>query len=684
MSTPSSWTSAVTALVIGTLALAEARAWQEPDDGAAPEEAAFEEAEDLLDLSLEELLRVEVTSVSKHEERQFAAPAAVSVLTAEDIRRSGIRQLPELLRLVPGMQVGQINASTWAISSRGFADQFANKLQVLQDGRSLYTHLFSGVYWQVPQPILADLERIEVIRGPGATLWGANAVNGVINVITKSARDTQGGYVEAGSGTQLQGFSALRYGGELDEDIYYRVFAQHMNVGRQETVTGTEGFDQWESLHLGFRLDGYRGENDHWMIQGEAHSGKFGGRQFASLLSPPITVSYTDREDIAGGHLLGRYELEHGDELQSRLQFYYDRLQRESRLSADSTTDTFDCEYQLDWTPSDTHRVTTGLGYRAYLDQIEPSIYIDIHRQNRLTQLINFFVQDQIELVEDRLDLTLGSKLEQNQFTNLAFQPNVRLSYRPSDNHTIWGSISRAVRLPSRFEDEGRVRLTSFPDPGSGAPTEVSLYGTKDFRSETLTAFELGYRSRPVDRLVVDIAAFVHDYEHLNSFASGAPIVDPVAGTVTLPQFWDNDRQAQSYGLEVQAHWQVLESWRLQGTYSFLKILDRPDAPSLFVPLLDLDKNAARNQATLRSQWNVIDDVELDAFLSYVDVVSGVQAPAYVRTDLRLGWRPTETLELSLVGQNLFDSRHREFAAPIGLEQTEVERNVYFSIALRF
>ncbi len=671
---------------VGTLfATAElSQAQVGPASGSQPSEVDSQDpAEELLDLSLEELLEVEVTSVSKRQERLFTAPAAISALTEDDIRRSGMRRLPDLFRLVPGMHVGQITANHWAISARGFADQFANKLQVLSDGRTLYTHLFSGVYWQAQVPMLSDLERIEIIRGPGAALWGANAVNGVINIISKEARETQGGYVEAGSGSELEGFSAFRYGDQISDDVYYRVYAHHQNQDSQRVRTGEDGADDSQVAQAGFRIDGYGSADARYTLQGDLMLGKFGGRQVVPLIRPTTTIVIEDEEDFAGGNLLGRYSLGHGDDLRSTLQVYYDRQERTSRLTADTTTDTIDLDYQLDWSPVDSHQVAVGFGYRALFDRNHPSQYIDIHNRSRSTHLLSAFVQDQIELIDDQLQFTAGTKVEHQPYTGVEVQPSVRLSFQPTERQTLWGAVSRAIRSPSRYEDEGRIRINTFTDPGTGLPTEITIYGDKSYAEERLTSYELGYRVQPHESVSIDVSAFVNDYDNLNSLENGAPFVTS-AGTVVIPQFFENQRRAQAYGLEMESRWRVTDSWRLIGTYAFFKIMDRPKPTGRLTPLDDLDDNSPRNQATLRSQLDVTDDIEIDAFLSYVDVISAQSAPAYLRADLRFGWRPTDSVELALVGQNLLDRRHPEFQGQIGIVPTEVERAIYFSVALRF
>jgi len=470
---------------------------------------------DLTDLSLEELMSIEVTSVSKKEQNLFLTPAAVHVITEEDIRRSGATNIPEALRLVPGLSVAQVDTNKWAITSRGFNGLFASKLLVLIDGRSVYTPLFSGVYWDVQDTLLEDLDRIEVIRGPGATVWGANAVNGVINIITKRSEETQGSFISSGGGSQETGFAGLRYGGSVGEDLHYRIYTKYFNRGNFARSSGLEGADQWDVSRGGFRLDWKVSEKDSLTLHGDFYDGDMGQTLIFPTLSPPFTVVLDDRTQVVGGNLVGRWTRTVFDKSEIEVQTYYDRSERNGALLGE-VRDLFDLELKHHWSRSEGHDVVWGFGYRVTSDELRNSIVVSLDPLSRTDHLFNGFLQDEITLAPDGLWLTVGSKFEHNSYTGWEIQPSAKLMWMPHHRHALWTGVSRAVRMPARTNSEFRINFAAYPDP-TGLLTLISIFGNPDLSAEDLLAYELGYRFQPKSSLSFDVATFYNVYKDLMS-----------------------------------------------------------------------------------------------------------------------------------------------------------------------
>lgn len=417
-----------------------------------------------LDLPLEDLLSLEVTSVSKKRQPLSEAPAAIYVITQDDIKRSGVTSIPEALRMAPGVQVTRINSNKWAVSSRGFNGQMSNKLLLLIDGRSVYTPAFSGVYWDVQDTFMDDIERIEVIRGPGATLWGANAVNGIINVITKSAGNTQGGLLTLGAGSEEKGFAGFRYGASLGDHSQGRFYLKAFDRdGFSDLATGTDAGDQWKSYRAGFRIDGGASTEDGWTFQGDIYhtdENQYVASQWVS--TPPFNLPDDDNFNTTGWNLLTRWNHHLSDRSSMTLQLYYDHAERDE-LILGQTHDTFDLDFQHNLMLGNRHDVIWGFGYRAVKDDFDNTFAVSLSPDSRTNHLISAFVQDQIELVPDRFHLTVGSKIEHNDYTGFEVQPSVKMLWTPHERHTLWGSVSRAVRTPSRVEASGQVVIVGIP-----------------------------------------------------------------------------------------------------------------------------------------------------------------------------------------------------------------------------
>jgi iron complex outermembrane receptor protein len=634
---------------------------------------------DLTALSLEQLMSVEVTSVSKKSQKISDTAAAVHVISQEDIHRSGATSIPDLLRMVPGLEVARIDANKWAISARGFNGRFANKLLVLMDGRTLYDPTYSGVFWDVQDTLLEDIDRIEVIRGPGATLWGANAVNGVINVITKHSRDTRGGLLTAGAGTEERGFAGLRYGGQFAQDGYARAYIKYFDRDSFDTPMGENARDDWTMFRGGGRMDWQPTHQDGFTLQGDVYSGSEDHVVFSPTLTPPFQTVTEDQGDEFGGNILGRWQHKYSETSEMALQLYYDRTERKT-IQLDMSLDTLDLDFQHRFKPCDRHDIIWGFGYRLYQDSLSGDAEVQFDREHRTTDRIGFFVQDEIELIDDMFSCLIGTKLESNTYSDFEIQPNLRLLLTPSPKHTIWGAISRAVRTPSRGEFDARFTQGVIPGP---YPTVVMLLGDDGFESEELLAYEAGYRWQAMSGLSFDLAIFYNDYSRLRSLETGRYIHTDWG--VIIPIRPENKGEGETYGLELVADWRATPWWHFQAAYTFLRMdLDTID-DSTDTTLSQAEGESPRHQLSLRSMMNLPNEIQLDSWLRYVDALRAGGTSPYITLDARLAWRPFPGLELALVGQNLLDHSHPEFSAEI-LENlsTEVPRSFYGKITWRF
>ncbi len=638
---------------------------------------------DLTSLSLEELIEIEVTSVSKKAQKLSEAPAAVFVLTQDDIRRSGAKSIPEALRLVPGLQVARIDANKWAISSRGFNGRFANKLLVLMDGRSVYTPLFSGVFWDMQDTLLEDIERIEVIRGPGATMWGANAVNGVINIITRNSRDTKGWLVSAGAGNEERGFGSVRYGGSLGEDTHYRAYIKYFTRDKSVDFTGNEVDDDWDVLRGGFRVDHSGWNSDHFTLQGDIYDGDSGITYTAPTLTAPFSQTSSDNTAISGRNLLMRWTHSFSETSDMALQAYYDRTETNFTVIGEDR-DTYDIDFQHHFALGKRQDVIWGLGYRYTRDSIVDSFYISLNPSKRVDELYSAFVQDEIRLLEDRLSLTAGSKFEVNGYTGFEVQPSARLMWTPDARQSFWAAVSRAVRTPSRADHDIRINRQTLP---GAPPTLVSIFGSGNFDSEKLVAYEAGYRVRPKEWLSFDIATFYNVYEDLRSLETGAFYIETSPGPVhiVVPAFAANKMHGSTYGVELAADAQPLDWLKLQAGYTFLQMELSLDAGSTDTESTNAEGQSPHNQFYVRTSMDLGHNVELDADVRYVGELPNLNIDGYATFDVKLAWKPKEGVELSLAGRNLSDSRHPEFVPElINVEPSQAVRSFYGEIVWRF
>lgn len=627
----------------------------------------------LKQMSIDDLSNLEVSIASGKPERFSDTAAAVFVITAQDIRRSGATTLPEVLRMVPGLAVGRINTSAWAISSRGFQSQAANMLLVLVDGRSVYNSLFSGVYWDSQDIVLQDIERIEVVRGPGAATWGANAVNGVINIITKRAEDTQGTYFSVIAGNKQQQ-AVARQGGRLGQDGAYRLYAKlHQN----ELLPVVEGVDDdlssWKGGRVGFRAD-KAVENGNLMLEGEFF------REMNRYLDP------------VGHYALGRWEHRADNGAIGTLQGYYYQLGTRNAFE-DVLEDTFDLEYRWRFAPAGRHALMAGVGYRWIHSEIELYGNNRMRKPTRDDQLFSAFLQDDIRLVDDRLYLTLGTKLEHNDYTGFEIQPSVRLRWSPNGKQTLWAAASRAVRTPTRAEYDMTLHqfVGAVDMPGVGeVPLIVRLVGNSAMASEELIAYEAGYRWQVSPHLTFDAAIFINDYDQLRTFELiGSPSLNPFPTPALIQQATaDNKMRGRTHGLELAADFRPYEGWRLQGAYSFIDMNLKPDANSTDRSSAQTGEGSPRNQWTLLSSMDLRDDLELDLWLRYVGAIPTLAIGSYVNLDARLAWKLSKQIDLSLIGRNLLDSPRIEYKEFGGIspqsQMVEVERELYLMAEWRF
>lgn len=641
---------------------------------------------DLTTASLEDLMDLKVTSVSKKEETLFQTAAAIYVITQEDIRRSGMTSIPELLRMVPGLSVARIDGNKWAISARGFNSRFANKLLVLIDGRSVYTPLFSGVIWETKDLMLEDVERIEVVRGPGATLWGANAVNGVINIITKHTKDTTGGLMTVGSGSEEQGFGSLRFGGKLGENAYYRLYAKYFNRGKSVDFSGRPANDRWDALRGGFRIDWQKSEKDLLTLHGDIYGGDAG--QGITLLSvlPPFTRTIDDRINFSGGNVNARWKRVTSDRSDLAFQVYYDRTKREEAYFGEGR-DTFNVEFQKHLVVGNRQDMIWGFGYRATSDHLANRPSSSFIPDSQTDTLFSGFWQDELVLKPARLRLTIGSKVEHNNYTGFEVEPNVRLLWTPREHHTVWAAVSRSVRTPARIEESIQSLYQVFPG-AEGIPNAVTVFGNRAFKSETLAAFELGYRVRPTDKLSLDVTTFYNSYRHLRTAVPGIPFFSatPSPPRVVIPLVLSNQLLGESYGSEVSANWAVMNNWKLTTSYSFLRI-QLHAYPGVLLPVTSTEEEGTspRHQVQFHSFVKLPHNLEFDTALYRVNRLLTGSIPGYTRLDTRFGWRLTESIDLSIGLQNLLARRHPEFGVTsLGETLTQSERGIYGKLTWRF
>lgn len=637
---------------------------------------------DLLPLSWEELTEQDVSTLSRQDRSVKDSPAAAFVITSEDIRRSGVTSLPELLRMVPGMNVAKINTWNWGVSARGFNDLYANKLQVMIDGRSIYDPLSSGVYWGQQNPSLRDIERIEVLRGPSGSLWGANAVNGTINIVTRSAKDTQGGLLYGGGGSEELGFGGLRYGLKIDDASYFRgTLSANARDASVDLLGDADTHDFGNTQTGNFRFDSQLSEQDQLMLEANVSRYRLAGYFIGvTSLSPTRWRPDDFGRDGITGSLQGSWKHQGEDGHAWQLSSAF--TQTDWTLAINKMARS---QYSMDFHYSlpafESHHLLGGLNYNAIIDTFDNTPTLGFVPAHYEQHNFGLFLQDTIDLFDDWA-LTLGNRVEHFTFTGWETEPNLRLLWTPNRQHSLWTAVSRAVVLPNRAQHSIHL-FKQIP----GHPVFGNAIANPQMRTENLLAFELGWRWQINHNLDLDTALFYNIYDRMQGTKFvGDPYVRD--GVDVKDGIVANFRQVKSYGVELSANYRVNQDWRLQASYSFNHFEVNYDAKGdwFLNPLVEPQVNPA-NSFSLRSLFNLTSEIEFDSWLRYVDqiFISPQRIPAYLTLDLRVGWHPHKDLELSVGGQNLLDGQHPEFADELYITTaSQIQRAYLAQLSWRF
>ncbi len=619
-------------------------------DGPAASTASDGDSKNLTELSLEELMDMKVSIASRSEQKISDAPAAVYVLTGDEIRRAGFTSIPEALRMVPGFYVQRFDSNIWSVASRGFSGFFVSDLVVMIDGVSIYTPLFAGVWWELQSIDMNDVDRIEVIRGAGATLWGANAVTGIVNVITKNAADTQGAQVSVLAGREARELT-VREGGKLSENGWFRVWAKGVDNSALVDSNDTVAAEHWQVGKAGFRADWNTSETDHLMVFGNAWMAGIQESYEVATQTAPFSFTETDRTPKIGGILSGTWEHHDSPDSSMKLSAWWSK-DYQRQIDFTMSIDIADVDFQRTQKLTDTNTLSWGLGYRMIASHL-PSIFTyTFDPISRLQQTPRAWAQDEIRFPSKNLSLTLGAQVEHTDFTGFEFQPTVRALWKPKEDQSIWAAVSRAVRTPSLEENDIVFRLPTdtsgdfFVEEGSGS-----------VKSEDLLALETGWRWQANADVGVDVTAFYDQYDNLMTLEQGAPFTS--GGLNFTPFVFANKGNAIVRGAELAVDWEATKRWRLRGGYSLLTLALSVD-PGSTDNLNFLEQSAPENQFNLRSYLDLGAHWEFDCAGYFVDQVPSWNNPSYFRTDVRIGWNPNENVRVSVGAQNALEARHSE------------------------
>ncbi|MGI2179872.1 TonB-dependent receptor domain-containing protein [Shewanella frigidimarina] len=629
---------------------------------------------DSLDLSLQELMNVEVTSVSKQKQPLSNSPAAIYVVTSESIRRSGATSIPQALRDVPGLHVAQIDSQKWAISSRGFNGRYNNKLLVLMDGRTLYSPIFSGVYWEVQDTLMADIERIEVIRGPSAAMWGANAVNGVINIITKHTADTLGGYAELGAGDVEQGFAGFRYGSTFADNATSRVYVkgqsrnslehypQDLDSSLVEPSASVDKDNDWTHLQFGGRVDMQLETDTSLMLSSDFYSTQMQqASHIASMVGPLYREFNTQEIKSDGFNLLSKYTKALSPTSEYSLQTYYDYAKRDEYVYG-FRSETLDIDFQHQLLVGQNHNMVWGLGYRYIQDNFDQSSVMKNNGSaSTRTHLWSAFISDQMTLVDNELWLTLASRFEHNDYTGFEIQPNARLMWQLNEKNKLWASIARAVRTPSRSENNLSVNALNI-SPSAGIPlVKTWVIGNDNYQSEQMTSYELGYRFIPAQKWSFDTTMFYNHYDQLRSSLYGTTDFSTFPNYVSQNVPFNNDLAGHNYGFEFSSIWTVTDEIQLKLIYSHTQ--------NEFDQSQSQNTDAPKNMLSTLMDWSITDDVVLNIVWRFIDEanilnlndLSNKTIDSYYGVDIGLHWQLNPNITLSAFGKNLLHPAHLEY-----------------------
>jgi iron complex outermembrane receptor protein len=650
-------------------------------------QAAQNGTSDLKQLTLEQLGDVEVTTVSKDPQEVMKTAAAIFVITQEDIRRSGATSIPEALRLAPGVEVARVDADHWSVAIRGLAGQFSKDLLVLIDGRSVYTPLFAGVYWDVQNVVLEDVDRIEVVRGPGGTIWGANAVNGVINIITKSAENTHGGLASLGGGNVDEGTGSIRYGGTAGKDFNYRVYGMGSFVGPEFHSDG-ERFDQLRMGQMGFRTDWKDGDKDSFTVQGDTYRVGSGERVSLASFSPPAETQPADTAYATGGNILARWQHTTGEGSDVQIKAYFDRT-NQFDLEGGETRNTFDVDYIQHARVFENQDLTWGLGARVSPSNfIQTSPGVNFLPNKQTDSIYSGFLQYELPIVRDKLILTAGTKLEHNNFSGFEYEPSIRLLWTPTERQSFWTAVTRAVRTPSRQDQDVAFDIfAGFLGVGSPAvPTPVyfAIQGNPQAEAEQLIGYEAGYRTEIRSTVYVDFTAFYNSNTGLEGYgpvsyaqaSPGAPIF------AILP--YANIVEGHTVGAEISPDWKITHWWQLRASYSYLDLSVRDKAGFTDVGNLlgSYEGSSPHSVGNFQSLFNLPKHLEFDATYRFTSGLPEYSLGGYSTADVRLGWHVGEGLDFSVMGQNLLQPSHAEFGGNPG-PLVGIKRSAYAKMTWR-
>jgi iron complex outermembrane receptor protein len=634
------------------------------------------DVDDLTALSLEELINTPVTLVSRKAEPRTRVPAAIDVVTPDDILGTGATTLVEAIRNVPGVHVARLSSSQWAVGIRGFTSLLNRSQLVLIDGRSVYSPLFAGTYWDVQDTLLEDVERIEIVRGPGGTLWGANAVNGILNVVTKPAGETQGGFVTAGAGNVHRAFARARYGGRIGDDAHYRVYGKFFERESGFVPTG-DAFDESRMTQGGFRMDWNRNDRDQVTLQGDVYSARHGQRvRFASYAPPFIRVVAEDAT-MSGANVLGRWTRSFPNAARLEVQTYLDRTERNEPTFGEKR-DTADIDLQYQFAPNGRHELLAGAGYRISRGRTGGIETVLIDPADLTEHLASAFVQDEISVIPGRFAVTVGTKVEHNDFSGFEVQPGIRAAWFAGADTTVWAAATRAVRTPSRFDRDLQLTLPF----DAARPIFLRAIGNDDFDSERVDAFEAGYRRRLTERVHADLAVFYNRYPNLFSLEQGTPFLEN--GTRAIAPFRiDNNLMGRTTGGELTVDSALTDRWSLKAAYSYLQMDLRTRPGSTDISSAAAEDHSPRHMVQIQSSLVLTSDVGLHARLRWVDDLPSQSIDSLTTLDARLIWQTTPHLSFAVTGQNLLDPRHGEFGATnVGF--AEIERSVFGEVTWRW